>query len=72
MAISLIIYLLLLQVLVPVYGNHGLFMGLLAFMLIRAVTLLFYFPRIEARLTREGLNNWLLLVMFQAFSVIAV
>ena len=51
MAISLIIYLLLLQVLVPVYGNHGLFMGLLAFMLIRAVTLLFYFPRIEARLT---------------------
>lgn len=48
MAVSLVLYLLSLQVLIPWYGNHGLFLGLMLFMLIRAATLLFYFPRIGA------------------------
>lgn len=48
MIVSLALYLLLLQVLVPWQGNHGLFLGLMLFMLIRAGTLLFYFPRIDA------------------------
>ena len=48
MVVSLALYLLLLQLLIPWYGNHGLFLGLMLFMLIRAGTLLFYFPRIDA------------------------
>jgi Na+-driven multidrug efflux pump len=36
------------QLTIPLFGNHGLFLGLAVFMLIRAVTLLFYFPAIEA------------------------
>ncbi|MBT8131580.1 MAG: MATE family efflux transporter, partial [Gammaproteobacteria bacterium] len=48
MIFSLAVYLLLLQLLLPVYGNHGLFFGLAIFMLIRAFSLLFYFPGIEA------------------------
>ena len=48
MIFSLVAYLLLLQLTIPMYGNHGLFFGLAFFMLIRALTLLFYFPGIEA------------------------
>lgn len=46
MIVSMLIYLGLLQVLIPQWGNHGLFLGLSLFMLIRAITLLFYYPRI--------------------------
>jgi len=48
MIFSLLAYLLLLQLILPLYGNHGLFLGLAFFMLIRALSLLFYFPGIEA------------------------
>jgi MATE family multidrug resistance protein len=48
MIFSLVTYLLLLQFVIPMFGNHGLFFGLAFFMLIRALSLLFYFPGIEA------------------------
>jgi MATE family multidrug resistance protein len=48
MIVSMLAYLLLLQGLIPSLGNHGLFLGMMFFMLIRALSLLFYFPAIEA------------------------
>lgn len=47
MIFSLLTYLVLLQFIIPVMGNHGLFLGLAFFMVIRALSLLFYFPGIE-------------------------
>ena len=46
MIVSMLIYLALLQVLIPQWGNHGLFLGLSLFMVIRAITLGVYYPRI--------------------------
>ena len=46
MLVSMLIYLALLQWLVPQWGNHGLFLSLSLFMLIRALTLGWYYPRI--------------------------
>lgn len=46
MLVSMLIYLALLQWLVPQWGNHGLFLGLSLFMMIRALTLGWYYPRI--------------------------
>ncbi len=48
MIVSLLVYLALLQLTIPVFGNHGLFLGLSVFMLIRALTLIFYFRGIES------------------------
>jgi MATE family multidrug resistance protein len=48
MLFSVLAYLALLQLTIPMFGNHGLFLGLAVFMLIRALSLLFYFPAIEA------------------------
>ncbi len=47
MIFSLIAYLALLQWAIPSLGNHGLFFGLTFFMLIRALSLLFYYRGIE-------------------------
>jgi MATE family multidrug resistance protein len=47
MIFSLLAYLVFLQFTIPVLGNHGLFLGLAFFMLIRAASLLFYFRGIE-------------------------
>ncbi|MFT5505488.1 MAG: MATE family multidrug resistance protein [Gammaproteobacteria bacterium] len=46
MLVSLGCYLLILYWTIDAWGNHGLFMALTCFMLIRALTLLFYFPQI--------------------------
>ncbi len=54
MIVSLLAYLALLQATIPWYGNHGLFLGLMVFMLIRAASLLFYFPGIEAAMDAGG------------------
>ena len=54
MIFSLLAYLALLQWLIPAYGNHGLFLGLAVFMLIRALSLVFYFPGIEAAIRVGG------------------
>ena len=51
MILSLLLYLALLQWLIPLWGNHGLFLGLMFFMLIRALSLLFYFPAVEAAIS---------------------
>ncbi len=47
MIVSLTLYLALLQWTIPAFGNHGLFLGLMLFMLIRAISLLFYYRGIE-------------------------
>ena len=54
MIFSLFAYLALLQVTIPMFGNHGLFLGLAFFMLIRAASLLFYFSGIEAAIRVTG------------------
>ena len=54
MIFSLLAYLALLQVTIPLFGNHGLFLGLALFMLIRAASLLFYFSGIEAAMRTTG------------------
>ena len=46
MLLSTLIYLAMLQLLVPLWGNHGLFFGLSLFMVLRAITLGFYYPDI--------------------------
>jgi MATE family multidrug resistance protein len=46
MLLSLGCYLLIVYWVLDAWGNHGLFMALTCFMLIRALTLLFYFPQI--------------------------
>ncbi len=52
MVISMLAYLVLLYFLVPWWGNHGLFLSLSLFMIIRALTLGFYYPRIVAAIGR--------------------
>lgn len=47
MIFSLLTYLLVLQLTIPWLGNHGLFLGLAFFMLMRAASLLFYLRGIE-------------------------
>ncbi|MGI9311208.1 MAG: MATE family efflux transporter [bacterium] len=46
MLISTAAYLALLALLIPRLGNHGLFLGLACFMLLRAATLWAYYPRV--------------------------
>ena len=57
MIFSLVAYLLLLQLTIPMFGNHGLFFGLAFFMLIRALSLLFYFPGIEAAIRETSVPD---------------
>jgi len=47
MIFSLLGYLLVLQLTLPLLGNHGLFLALAFFMVLRALSLLFYFRNIE-------------------------
>jgi MATE family multidrug resistance protein len=53
MLVSMVLYLALLSLLVPAWGNHGLFLALSLFMVIRSLTLGYYYPRILAGLDRE-------------------
>jgi MATE family multidrug resistance protein len=46
MIFSMLIYLGLLVLLVPALGNHGLFLSICLFMVVRALTLGYYYPRI--------------------------
>ena len=48
MIVSMLIYLAALSLLIPWLGNHGLFLGLSLFMIVRAVSLGWYYPRILA------------------------
>jgi len=53
MLVSTVLYLLLLELLVPYLGNHGLFLALSLFMLLRSLTLGYYYPRILVGLDRQ-------------------
>jgi len=57
MFVSLLLYLGLLQLTIPLLDNHGLFLGLSVFMLIRGLSLLFYFPGIEATMRGRQAQN---------------
>ncbi len=57
MIFSLLAYLALLQLSMPMLGNHGLFLGLAFLMVIRALSLLFYFPGIEAAMGKSGQDD---------------
>ena len=50
MALSVAGYLVAVSVLVPAFGNHGLWAALTAFMVLRAATLAWCYPRIPAAL----------------------
>jgi MATE family multidrug resistance protein len=54
MIISLTTFLILSWYLGQAFGNHGLWCALSIFMVLRAVTLAFYYPRIEANLSISG------------------
>ena len=47
MILSLIVYLIAVEVFRPLYGNHGIWLGFTLFMVARGLTLGYYFPRIE-------------------------
>ncbi len=51
MLIATALYLALLTLLIPWLGNHGLFLGLACFMILRAITLWRYYPRLTDSLT---------------------
>jgi MATE family multidrug resistance protein len=53
MIISMLIYLALLALLIPIWGNHGLFLALSLFMVIRAFTLGYYYPNIVKAMGHE-------------------
>ena len=53
MLVSTLLYLVLLKLLAPHWGNHGLFLALSLFMLIRSLTLWFYYPRILVGLDKH-------------------
>ena len=57
MIFSTLAYLAVLQLTIPLLGNHGLFLGLAFFMLIRALTLLFYFRGIETAIQTNAINR---------------
>ena len=46
MIVSMLMYFGLLAILVPMLGNHGLFLSLTLFMILRALTLCYYYPSI--------------------------
>jgi MATE family multidrug resistance protein len=50
MLIALAVYLLCVWVSLPLLGNHGLWLSMIAFLMVRGVTLGFWYPRIERRL----------------------
>ena len=54
MIVTMLAYLAFLQWSIPAFGNHGLFLGLTFLMLIRAASLLFYFPGIERAIETAG------------------
>ena len=47
MILSLIVYLVAVEVFRPLYGNHGIWLGFTLFMVARGLTLGYYYPRIE-------------------------
>ncbi|MGR3435151.1 MAG: MATE family efflux transporter [Shimia sp.] len=50
MAVSFVLYLAAVAVLLPAFGNHGLWAAMVLFLAVRGLTLLWRYPRIEAQL----------------------
>ena len=50
MAISMIFFMASLMALIPVLGNHGLWLSFQVFMAVRGITLAVWFPRLERRI----------------------
>ncbi len=57
MIFSLLGYLLVLHFVLPLLGNHGLFLALAIFMVLRALSLLFYFRDIEAVIRQREFSS---------------
>ena len=55
MAVSLVIYLVAVWLLVPVWGNHGLWSAIVLFMAARGITLGIYYPRLVRRVRPSAL-----------------
>jgi len=47
MALALAVYLAAIEIGLPLLGNHGLWLAMVLFMLVRAATLLAWYPRLE-------------------------
>ncbi len=54
MIVSLVLYLVAIELLRPLLGNHGLWLALMLFMVVRGVTLGALYPRIERGLAAGG------------------
>ena len=54
MIFSLIVYLAAVEVFRPLFGNHGIWLGFILFMMARGVSLGYYFPRIEKSIPELG------------------
>ncbi len=52
MALALALYILMLYLLMPIWGNHGAWLALAIFMAVRGVTLAIMYPRIERAIMR--------------------
>lgn len=55
MIVSMVLYLAAMSMLIPWLGNHGLFLGLSLLMVLRAITLWFYYPKILAAMESREL-----------------
>jgi MATE family multidrug resistance protein len=53
MILSLIVYLVAVEIFRPLLGNHGIWLGFTLFMVARGVTLGYYFPRIERSIVEK-------------------
>jgi multidrug resistance protein, MATE family len=53
MALSLVVYLLMLYILIPIWGNHGAWLAMALFMATRGLTLGLMYPRIERAITNH-------------------
>ncbi len=51
MLLSLLLYVVLSWVLIPLWHNHGLWLSFMIFMAMRGITLGLWFPRIERSMT---------------------
>ena len=54
MVVSTLFYLALVWLLLPLFGNHGLYLALTLFMIFRALSLWYYFPAIGNAITRHS------------------
>lgn len=57
MVVSTVVYIGLVWLLLPLLGNHGLFLALSLFMILRAITLWYYYPGVLRAVIKEPLNK---------------